>query len=330
VLLEDASVDLFMAAFLSAVEDKVREALLDDDVATQAVMGSAPRSVTVAALPSGAQLYTFTVSVPLSALAPPATRRRLSVARRLQASVQDSLTALLTDGTLTQKLLESGVGDAQDLIDSGALGVAGATVEPSQSPLPSPVGTSGVVQLGGLPPAAFDGAGMLMPAAVSSIASALTAGVATACPACTVRVTRVVNSATGAVVFAAARRRLATATYTVTFFVAGAGAAAAVAGINTAVVGAQLSTSLGVAITVTVPAAGPDAPSGLAPGGVAGVAVAAFLLLAAAVGVWCYKKKAAEKVKATVAAAPKAGLAINAPTTGPTVVVQQAPPTKKQ
>jgi hypothetical protein len=330
--LDDASVELFMAAFLAAVEDKVREALLDDDAAAQAVMANALRSVVAAALPSGALNYALTVSVPLSIFAAPAAARRLSGARRrLQASAQDSLAALLTDGTLTQKLLEAGVDNAAELISSGALGVAAAAVEPSPSPSPSPSatprwGASAAVLLGGLPASAFDAAGMLTQSTVGSIEGALAAGIAAACAACTVRVSSVENSATGAVVFAGARR-LAAASYKASFFVGGAGAAAAAAGINTAAAATQLSTLLGATITVTLPAMGAAAPSGLSPGGAAGVAagvaVAAVLLATAAVA-WRNMGKNDAKAPGKVKVAA-GGMVINVPT-GATVVIPQAAP----
>jgi hypothetical protein len=138
--------------------------------------------------------------------------------------------------------------------------------------------------------------------AVDNIASALTAGVAAACPACTVRVTRVVNSATGAVVFAG-RRLQAAAAYTVSFFVAGAGAPAAAAGINTALVASQLSASLGTTITVTLPSTGGASDSGALSSGVAigvgvGVAVAVAVLLLAAVMYFRSKRAVSTEVYA--------------------------------
>ena len=310
--LDGASVDLLMTAFLAAVGDKVHELLVDDST-TNTVMAGAPRSVAVTATTSGKLNYLFTVSIPLSVLtaagAPAARRLGDGARRRLQGgSSQDYLAALLTDGTLTQKLLESGVGNAQDLIDSGALGVSAAAVEPSPSPSATPHwGASGAVLLGGLPASAFDAAGMLTASAVGSIESALSVGIASACAACTVRVSRVENSATGAVVFAGGRR-LAAATYTVAFFVGGAGAAAAAAGIDTAAVAAQLSTALGAPITVAAAGGGAAAaPSGLSPGGAAGVALAIILLSAAAVVLYFRAKKgamAAAKVASMAEAVP--------------------------
>ncbi len=309
--LDGASVDLLMTAFLAAVGDKVHELLVDDST-TNTVMAGAPRSVAMTATSSGKLNYQFTVSIPLSVLtAAGAPARRLGdgARRRLQGgSSQDYLAALLTDGTLTQKLLESGVGNAQDLIDSGALGVSAAVVEPSPSPSATPHwGASGAVLLGGLPASAFDAAGMLTASAVGNIESALSAGIASACAACAVRVSRVENSATGAVVFAGGRR-LAAATYTVAFFVGGAGAAAAAAGIDTAAVAAQLSTALGAPITVAAAGGGAAAaPSGLSPGGAAGVAIAIILLSAAAVVLYFRAKKgamAAAKVASMAEAVP--------------------------
>jgi hypothetical protein len=157
------------------------------------------------------------------------------------------------------------------------------------------VGASGAVQLGGLPADAFN-AGKLKPTAADSIATALTAGLAAACPACTVRVTRVVDSTSGAEVYAAGRR-LAGGTYTVTYFVGGAGAAggaAAVAGLHTAIVAEKLREALQAPITVALTGASGGAAAGgssLSAGGAVGVAVAALVIFAALLACICYQRK---------------------------------------
>jgi hypothetical protein len=405
---EEAIVQQFLGAIVASVQEVLNRQLGDADAAA-AVVAAAPTTVTATAQADGTYLYQFTVMLP-AAMATAAPQQR--VRRLLGGSGGDPFSSMLTDGTLTQKLLESGVGNTQDLINSGcvyhappprplrllnhtplpppppkhtyththsALGVAVAVVAPSPSPsvtptgsgtltptgsgtgtgtmtgtpagtptatptktatgtptptgsgtlTPSPTstatesssstetgtptpsktssvtpqGVTATVQLGGLPATAFDDStGMLKRTAVDNIASALTAGVAAACPACTVRVTRVVNSATGAVVFAG-RRLQAAAAYTVSFFVAGAGAPAAAAGINTALVASQLSASLGTTITVTLPSTGGASDSGALSSGVAigvgvGVAVAVAVLLLAAVMYFRSKRAVSTEVYA--------------------------------
>jgi hypothetical protein len=197
--------------------------------------------------------------------------------------------------------------------------VAVAVVAPSPSPSVTPQGVTATVQLGGLPATAFDDStGVLKRTAADNIASALTAGVAAACPACTVRVTRVVNSATGAVVFAG-RRLQAAAVYTVSFFVAGAGAAAAAAGINTALVASQLSTSLGITITVTLPSTG-GSNDGLSGGAIAGIIIAAVVVAALMICFYLCLKAAARDP-----AAPKAGLRLQSVVAEPSVSVKSTP-----
>jgi len=296
---EEAIVQQFLGAIVASVQEVLNRQLGDADAAA-AVVAAAPTTVTATAQADGTYLYQFTVMLP-AAMATAAPQQR--VRRLLGGSGGDPFSSMLTDGTLTQKLLESGVGNTQDLINSGALGVAVAVVAPSPSPSVTPQGVTATVQLGGLPATAFDDStGMLKRTAVDNIASALTAGVAAACPACTVRVTRVVNSATGAVVFAG-RRLQAAAAYTVSFFVAGAGAPAAAAGINTALVASQLSASLGTTITVTLPSTGGASDSGALSSGVAigvgvGVAVAVAVLLLAAVMYFRSKRAVSTEVYA--------------------------------
>ena len=302
---EDAAVQLLLGAFLASVRD-VATQVLGDAEAAAAVVAAAPTAVTVTPQADGTLLYQFTAKLPASYATAVVAQRRL---RRLQdASGSDPFSNMLTDGTLTQNLLQAGVSNAQELLESGALGVAAAVEEPSrtssitssQSPSPSPspstVGATGAVQLGGLPASAFV-AGRLTPAAATSIETALTAGLAAACPACTVRVTRVVDSTSGAEVWYAAGRRLAGGTYTVTYFVGGAGAAggaAAVAGLNTAIVANSLSGALQAPITVALAGASGGAAAGgssLSAGGAVGVAVASLLIFAALLACICYQRK---------------------------------------
>jgi hypothetical protein len=345
-LQDDGAVATLLGAFAAAVEDRVRE-LLDDADAARAVVAAAPKGVARAQLASGAYSYVFGVKLPPSALGAAAARRAQPAGvRGLQATAPlDSLSTLLTDGTLVARMKEAGVGNAQDLIDSGAMGVAVAAVAPSgtgtTSGTPSPSGTSsrtgtprlapsvtpsntmvGVsasLQLRGLPASAFDG-GKLKPAAVGTIAAALKRGVEGACAACTVAVTRVVDSA-GAVVYPAGRRLQAGASaYTVSYLIGGpaAAAAAAAASVNTGAVAAQLSGASGFSTPVTadVPsatAATSDSGGGggsFSSGAIAGIAGAGAVVV---VLVLCYFFS--PRVRATMAAlrgppTPKATLGL--------------------
>ncbi len=132
-LQDDGAVAMLLVAFAAAVEDRVRE-LLDDADAARAVVAAAPKGVARAQLATGALSYVFSVRLPQSALGAAAGARRVQPAgvRDLQATAHlDFLSTLLTDGTLVARMKEMGVGNAQDLIDSGAMGVAVAAVAPS-------------------------------------------------------------------------------------------------------------------------------------------------------------------------------------------------------
>jgi len=176
------------------------------------------------------------------------------------------------------------------------------TVSPSQSPsatqstTPTPAAAvSASLQVSGLPATAFDASGKLTTTAVSQIATSLSSGIAAACASCSVKVTKVVDSA-GNTVFSAARR-LQTS-YTVSYIVLGlsaADAAAAAATITTASVSTSLSASFGTTITATAsPASFSDAFSAGAavalPGGpIAGIAIACAVFVAAVL-IWIYRR----------------------------------------
>ena len=187
----------------TSVQEVLNRQLGDADAAA-AVVAAAPTTVTATAQADGTYLYQFTVLLPPNLLTASARQRRLE-----GGEGSDPFSAMLTDGTLTQRLLEAGVNGAQDLLDSGALGVAAAVVQPSGTPTAS-ISTSGTptrspsttrsptggvavsLQLSGLPASALDSNGKLTASAAASLAAALNAGVAAKCPACTVAVTRVV------------------------------------------------------------------------------------------------------------------------------------------
>ena len=258
----------------------MRELLGDADAAASA-LAAAKLTATKATLASSAISVTLSVKMLPSALTP--ARRRLAGS---STAALDSISTLLSDGTLTQRLKESGVADVDALVDSGALSVAAAAVEPSVTASPSatpspPLGASAELSLGGLSASAFTN-GALSAAAVSGISSAIRVALGSGCASCTVRVTRVVSSA-GATVFT--ERRLAPITYTVSYIVAGSGAASAVAGLNLASVAAQLSTTFGTTITAATPASGAAAAASavvatLGEGATAGISVAAVVVFA--------------------------------------------------
>jgi hypothetical protein len=79
-------------------------------------VAAAPITVNSAPQADGTHLYQFTVMLPAAwaAASPQQRLRRLS-----GGSGGDPFSAMMTDGTLAQKLLESGVGNVQDLINSG-------------------------------------------------------------------------------------------------------------------------------------------------------------------------------------------------------------------
>jgi len=288
---DDGAVATLLEAFVTAVEDKVRE-MLGDANAASSLVAAAPKSVVKTRLASGSYGYEFSVKLPPSALAVAARRLKQAPAgvRGLAASALDSLSTLLTDGTLTARMMESGVSNVQDLIDSGAMGVAADVVAPSPSPSTSPstspsgrAPVSAAMALSGLPASAFDASGKLTNAAVATITSALKKGIEVACPTCDVTVTRVVDSAGNAVY--AAGRRLQSGTYTVSFLIGGAAAAAAAANVNAGAVAAQLSGGGGFNTPITAVAvvsnnAGvASGNGGLTGGAIAGIAVAATLVV---------------------------------------------------
>ncbi len=142
--------EALLGAFAAALEDRVREALGDADAA-RAELAAAPRDVARTQLASGAYSYAFRVKLPPRALG--ARRLQPAGVRSLQAaSPFDSLSALLADGTLVARMREAGVGNVQDLIDSGAMSVAAAALAPTgtgtASPSPS-LPPAGAVSAGG-------------------------------------------------------------------------------------------------------------------------------------------------------------------------------------
>jgi hypothetical protein len=157
----------------------------------------------------------------------------------------------------------------------------------------SPSGVAISLRLRGLPASAFvAGSGMLTAAAVDIIAAGLKAGVAVACPSCTVWLTRVDDSA-GAPLYTAVRRLGSLDAITASGVISGEGAVGAINSFAQNAASSKMSDLFGTSITASValasasaaPSASPFASTSLSDGAVAGIggaAVAALALMAGA------------------------------------------------
>ena len=165
------------------------------------------------------------------------------------------------------------------------------------------------LRLSGLPASAFNTrTGALTAAAVSIITTGLAAGVAAACPACIVRVARIVDNE-GSLLYTAARRLSSVGAATVSAFIDGNGADApnALANFDQTAAGLQMSGLFGTSITTAIAVS--SSGGGLSDGGIVGIAVAAVLLLVAA-GAICYKQSRPSAQTAGLRLAQPSGIGV--------------------
>ncbi len=309
---EQGAVKNLQQALLRAIKDQLQVSLDDEDAAA-ALVGNATLTTSVATRKNGGgakdtYVYTLTAWVPVALVGQAALGGSRGRRRALSAgAIPAALDGLQQSGYLLQRLHELGF-DADALASSGALELSGGLVAPP-SASPSPAGAATItLRLGGLPAGAFDtGSGALTAIAVGKITAGLSAGVATACPTCTVRVLRVEDSV-GAQLYAAARRLGAQGAVTVFSAIYGAGALAARGAFDESAASAALTARFGAPVTASVVSSSVGGGSGsggssggssggLSGGGAVGISVAAVLLVLAAGAIYffCAPRPAAAK-----------------------------------